>query len=469
MSSLPLAEAKNIAQVPHILKITASNGGSGQAKLSSALVSIPNHNTKLKDLDLAGAMEARLQSAPQFGMNDLMPNHEQRESILHQSMIIIVKSLIDHHPEFKHLANNPLLQYKPRRPLPLHFRNQHISVHSVVGKHTTALYTSLINETYTKQLGLDAKMFENSLIPSVNSSAINQAIRKAQIALRRAPQPLTPEQKLITSLQLGPGLLDIMKTFVKASLDNHVGRPDIPGSWSSTFSILNKAHLASGDPKDYHSLLTTLETMMKASFLDCWRTNCGFPSIEAFAASNPTPSALLAIARKIAINHAKRIVPHDRNNPDDAQYASEYDTEECAASDTVFYNGRLGLTTLLRIFILKYAIDDGDIGRAEDIFGVISIALTGGGKDAWAEELFHYIHGVKCLWPEPFADIMRDSLIINIFREGSNAQAADVSKEYLSAYAKYFISAESVEDAVGIVDAFDAWMNRDQPQGCVVQ
>ncbi|KAF9021796.1 hypothetical protein BDZ89DRAFT_1071100, partial [Hymenopellis radicata] len=405
-----------------------SNGGSGQAKLSSALVSIPNHNTKLKDLDLAGAMEARLQSAAQFGM---------------------------------HLANNPLLQYKPRRPLPLHFRNQHISVHSVVG-NTHRLYTSLINETYTKQLGLDAKMFENSLIPSVNSSAINQAIRKAQIALRRAPQPLTPEQKLITSLQLGPGLLDIMKNFY------------ILGSWSSTFSILNKAHLASGDPKDYHSLLTTLETMMKVSFLDCWRTNCGFPSIEAFAASNPTPSDLLAIARKIAINHAKRIVPQDRNNPDDAQYASEYDTEECAASDTVFYNGRLGLTTLLRIFILK----------AEDIFGVISIALTGGGKDAWAEELFHYIHGIKCLWPEPFADIMRDSLIINIFREGSNAQAADVSKEYLSAYAKlkpiYFITvndapadlwhkAESVEDAVGIVDAFDAWMNRDQPQGCVVQ
>lgn len=95
-----------------------------------------------------------------------MPDHEQRESILHQSMIIIVKSLVDHDPNFKHFEHHPLLQFKPRRHHPARYRNQLFSVHSVVGKHTTALYTSLVNETYTNKLGIDAKIFENRAIPS---------------------------------------------------------------------------------------------------------------------------------------------------------------------------------------------------------------------------------------------------------------------------------------------------------------
>lgn len=208
---------------------------------------------------------------------------------------------------------------------------------------------------------------------------------------------------ILTLSQLGPGLADIMKTFVKMSLDNHVGRPGEVGSWARSFSLIKKGHLARGDPKDYNQLLSALETIMKASINDCWRKNCGFSSLQDFAASNPTPSQMLAIARKIAINHAKRIVPPDPTNPDDAQYASEYDAEEIEASDTVFRNSRLSLSTLLRIFILKCAIGDADIGRVEDILGSICISFLGGKKDAWATELFHYIHGVKSLWPESFA------------------------------------------------------------------
>ncbi|KAE9385870.1 hypothetical protein BT96DRAFT_565198 [Gymnopus androsaceus JB14] len=170
-----------------------------------------------------------------------------------------------------------------------------------------------------------------------------------------------------------------------------------------SFSLIKKGHLARGDPKDYNQLLSALETIMKASINDCCVKIVDSPPFRTLLPPIPLPQQMLAIARKIAINHAKRIVPPDPTNPDDAQYASEYDAEEIEASDTVFRNSRLSLSTLLRIFILKCAIGDADIGRVEDILGSICISFLGGKKDAWATELFHYIHGVKSLWPESFA------------------------------------------------------------------
>ncbi|KZP24134.1 hypothetical protein FIBSPDRAFT_430859 [Athelia psychrophila] len=396
-------------------------------------------------------------------LQDLMPDSDQRASIFHQSMILAVRALVEHEPKLKHFKDDPLLQFKPRRPLPKDYRTEHVTVHTVTGKHTPDLYKKLIGEAYTAELEIDATAaFEHRAIPSVNSLVVNTAIRQAQMPIIRKPKPWTPEEHALMALQLGPGLLDILKIFVKSTLDAHKGNDDQSGSFATTFNVLDKAHLLAGKPKDFYNLLSTMETIIMAGFLDMWRINCGFPSTDAFADSHPTAQDILDIARTIIVEHAERIVPRDSSFEDDEQYSGRYSDAELEG-DTVFANARIQLAALLRIFILKYAIQDADVGRIEDILGSVCICLLGAGNDSASEEIFRFLQGVKHIWPEPFANIMRDSLVLNLFRASENSQAADVSKEDLSRYIKVYLSDEndlprkptSLENAVQIIDGID--------------
>lgn len=133
-----------------------------------------------------------------------MPDRAQRESLLNQATILVVKALVEHGPETlkQKYTRHPQLQFKPRRPLPEGYRTKIQAMESVTGRHSADLYTSLLQETYTTRLKIDEKLLDNRAIPSVNSSAVNKGIRAAQMAIRRQPKPWTPEQQLMMSLQV---------------------------------------------------------------------------------------------------------------------------------------------------------------------------------------------------------------------------------------------------------------------------
>lgn len=254
------------------------------------------------------------------------------------------------------------------------------------------------------------KALENRAIPSLNSLPVNSAIRVAQDAILDLPKPWSPEQQIMMSinvrqipflficisyLSLHSWVNDIFKHFVQGTVAS--GRSAL----ANLLGVINKAHLLDGKPKDFHALVSALETLTTASFLDCWRHLCGCPSIEAFAESNPTVEDILSIAREIVIEKVNRIVPKDPSFEDDDKYTSPQ--EESYKSDQVFWNHRILLASLIRVVILRHAICDADVGRVEDMMGSVMICFLGMKKDTMAKEVMHFIHGVKHLWPEPFA------------------------------------------------------------------
>lgn len=348
-----------------------------------------------------------------------MPDREQRESLLHQTTIFIIKALIDNGPTtFKQYEDHPDFQFKPRRPLPDFYRTKIIYVTSVTGRHTTDLYASLLRETYGTKLNMDGKMLEKRAIPSLNPDATNDAIRQAQDVIRRQKKPWTTEQyammslvvstpkpltaassQLLLFLQLGPGLGDVFKHFVQETVGEAGGSRR---SIAEHLEMTNETHFMDAKPKNFHALVSALETILDASFFDCWRVHCGFKNLEDFAKSNPSPKQLLAIAKKIAIENVKRIVPKDPSFEDDNQYSGEHSDDEGPNEDQVYRNQRIMLASLLRIFILRQAISDADVGRVEDILGSVLVTFYGMGKDALAKELMHFTQGIKIIWPKPF-------------------------------------------------------------------
>ncbi|KAJ7291313.1 hypothetical protein C8J57DRAFT_214205 [Mycena rebaudengoi] len=467
------SDAHNFALGAHAFKIIGSGGANGSPmKLAASFLSLPNAN--LADMRLAPILDARPGSADDFELPDLLPTRSQRESILHQATIVVAKTLIEHGP-FGAYQDEPLLQFRPRRPLPAEYRTRQKPINSVTGVASAELFTSLVRGAYITKLRLDEESFEDRAIPSVNSAAINNAIRRAQASAESSGHHSSP----LLSLQLAPGLLDIQRKLAKAILNTH-GCPAAtsdPGSFTTVFKVINKQDLLAGKPKDYHELMSALHTVLAASVLEMWRKECGHESVAAFAATRPTAQQIFNIAKRIVLKYAKRVVPADPGRfPDDADFSSG--ASDLDSDDAVYASSRIRTRDLLYIFMLKAAISEADVGRVEDLLGVIAIYMAGAHMDANAADIIKFLRDLKHVWSEAFGNIMRDSMILPLFRASENAMPADVSTPYLSAYSKFYFTANdlgehwheptSMADAIALIDDFDRRMRRPTDQ-CPIQ
>ncbi|KDR75968.1 hypothetical protein GALMADRAFT_225714 [Galerina marginata CBS 339.88] len=456
-----MTEVKRIADGPHILHIDRSVRPNGSKKLSASILTLPDANAE--DMLLEPILERRRrvpEREPE--LNDIMPNKEQRESILQQAAVLAVHSLTKYVSEFKKYEDEPLFQFPQRRPLPKAHRTLTLPVATSLGEQfTVARFISLVKETYVTQLHLDEKSFEKRAIPCVNDTFANVSIRRAQMS----PSTTDADRQLLHSLQLGPGLNDILRKMVTQTIKNYCPKgSDSTDGLAGLFKVINKAHLALAKPQDHDAALSALETIVDSSFLDCWRINCGYDSIAAYAASDPEPAEMLALAKKIVIKHAKRLIPKQPERfPDDSQYSAELSDQE--SDDMVYRNHRLLLRDAIYIVLLKRAISDGDFGRVEDFLGVTAVSLMGGGMENSCFEIIHFLHDLKDVWPEQFGNIMRDSMIVNYFKQGSNAMPADMSLSNLASYSKFFYEGHGWEDewhspktmaeAIELVDRLD--------------
>lgn len=406
-----MIEPKRIAEGPHILHIDRSARSDGSKKLSASLLTLPHAH--VEDMLLEPIIARRCASENQFEMDDIMPNKEQRESILHQAAILAVQCLTKHTSDFKKYADEPLFQFPRRQPLPDGHRTRTFPVMSSIGENfAIARFTVLIKDTYVTKLHLDEESFEKRAIPSINDAMANVNIRRAQTS----PSTTEADRRLLNSLQLGPGLNDILRKMVAQMIKNHC--PKGSGSMhglASFFKTINKSHLALARPQDHDAAVSALEAVLGASFLDCWRTNCGYDSIAAYAASDPKPEEILALAKKIVIKHAKRVVPKQPERfPDDSQYSDELSDHE--HEDQVYQNHRLLLRDVIHVVLLKRAISDGDFGRIEDFLGIIALGFLGGGLQDTCFEIMHFLYDLKNVWSEQFGCAIFDfrSLVIGV-------------------------------------------------------
>ncbi|KAG5637000.1 hypothetical protein H0H81_006144 [Sphagnurus paluster] len=332
-----IEQARELAKGPHMFRIDRTAAPNNSKKLSASLLTLRNSNPECMQVDTILERRKIVEEAGiDFSVGDLLPNAEQRASIFQQATILTVQVLTSH----------------------------------VDG---------------------DAA-FANRAIPCINDATTNDSLRRAAEAPGATPA--------MRCLQFGPGLADVMRKMVKKLVKNHCPNPTMSEGLAGMLRVIDKAHLAHGRAQDYDEALSALDTILTGALMDFWRINCGYESLEAYAASNPAPADILALAKKIVVKHAKRVVPKQPEFRDDRQYSDELSDQE--ESDMVYRNLRLLNRDLIYMMLLKNAIADGDFGRIGDLLGIIAIQMMGAGMESTCKEITLFLRDLNQVWTIEF-------------------------------------------------------------------
>jgi hypothetical protein len=176
--------------------------------------------------------------------------------------------------------------------------------------------------------------------------------------------------------QLGFGLFHLCLNLLWALLHVHRGSLTEVGSLAYFFQVMHKARL-SGHHPDYHTLLAALTQILHGIILNAWRKECGFPTLAAFAKSNPSPASLLTLADKILLEHATPMPEVEPKDDDGSSKTSsmfsEPKAEVTADGDIARRNVRLLTHDLTYVIEIIKAIAARDIGRVEDMLGSLAM------------------------------------------------------------------------------------------------
>ncbi|EPQ53880.1 hypothetical protein GLOTRDRAFT_43985, partial [Gloeophyllum trabeum ATCC 11539] len=71
--------------------------------------------------------------------------------------------------------------------------------------------------------------------------------------------------------------------------------------------------------------------------------------------------------------------------------------------DIIRENTRLLFRDLLLVLELDTSTSAGDWGRIEDVLGTFACAFRGAGSNKYANEILHFLHGLKVIWTPQFA------------------------------------------------------------------
>ncbi|KAF7966984.1 hypothetical protein HWV62_36286 [Athelia sp. TMB] len=347
--------------------------------------------------------------------HDIRPTPEQYASFHFQCKIHVVRILTTHATPFQYLSDHPSLQHQSRKPVPVDFKSEQFPLRATTFNEATISGTiQFIDNVYGEQLKKTAADIGDKAIPSTNDQLSNARFRSAK-AMRRGD--LTHLGRL-ENFQIGFGIFHAIMNFIWGLLNHHRGSIAHIGSLAYWFEVLDKSRLGNKEP-DYHTLLAALKQIFEGVILDAWRIECGFESIDAFAASEPSPETLLRIASQILLNHATPI-------PEGAS----------AAQDIARRNLILLIRDLLYAMELVRATKDGDFGRIEDILGQLAMLYKGIGCKNYCTEMLHYIHNLKRVWGEGFGDIMGRAMLKNMSGVPGNCMGTDLNIEHVIRFLK---------------------------------
>ena len=159
---------------------------------------------------------------------------------------------------------------------------------STIDESSVAGNIAVVNDVYINQLKMTHEELSGLAVPSINDQSTNARIRGAKALRMKDVNTFTRLQ----FLQLGFGLFHLTMNLIWALLHVHRGSIQQVGSLSYFFAVLDRTRLGSEHP-DYHTLLSTLLQILRGIVLNAWRAECGYPSLAAFAVSNPSTDDLL--------------------------------------------------------------------------------------------------------------------------------------------------------------------------------
>ncbi|KAJ7882739.1 hypothetical protein B0H14DRAFT_3753165 [Mycena olivaceomarginata] len=349
---------------------------------------------------------------------DIRPTHSQCSSLQRHFRISIVELLIADNRDFDYIRNSPELRHPSYRPPPAdHKTNEYVLRTTTVDEGSTEGSTLVNENIYLDQLDFDLHDLDNIAVPSYNDQKTNALIRSAQLLrmddlsailrleqLQPAPGAFHTELNLswmllkvhrgdgadLGSLQYFIGLL----TKVRLGLDH----PDFETLVSLLTQVLTKVRLGSDHP-DFETLVSLLTQVLTGAMLHYWEIETGM-SITQLANSKPTASRLLEIAGTIFHKYASGAV----NSPPNSDYTTR--------------NLHLLMRDTLVFYLLRTSISSGDFGRVELLLGTLTMMFSGGGCTNYQTELLYFLQNLKKVWPEPFANLVRDNALITTSGHG---------------------------------------------------
>ncbi|KAK6971278.1 hypothetical protein R3P38DRAFT_2416633, partial [Favolaschia claudopus] len=128
-----------------------------------------------------------------------------------------------------------------------------------------------------------------------------------------------------------------------------------------------------------------------------WEVETGMTTAE-FAATRPTAARVLEISSKIRQKYASGVF----DSPPDPE-----------STDHTHENFHLLVRDTLILHTLQNAILSADFGRAELLLGTLTMMFSGGGCSNYRTELLYFLQHLKKVWPERFANIVRDNALIS--------------------------------------------------------
>ncbi|KAJ7759811.1 hypothetical protein DFH07DRAFT_1023425 [Mycena maculata] len=351
---------------------------------------------------------------------DIRPTRSQSRSIHAHLEISIVELLIRDEPEFDYLADAPELKHATYRPPPSNHKTSEYVLRTTKIDEGSGEGTTQVNDNvYIDQLAFDQHALDDIAVPSYNDQKTNALIRSAQL-MRMGDMSAILR---LEQYQLAPGAFHVELNLSWLLLRIHRGNGADIGSLQYFIGLLSKSRLGSDKP-DFETLVSLLMQVLVGAMQHYLEVETGM-SFTSFAKTKPTASELLKIAGRIY-----------------AKYASEVPAATAPEDDRTFSNLHLLLRDLLTFYLLRTSISSGDFGRVELLLGKLTMMFSGSGCSNYQTELLYFLQNLRKVWPEPFANLVRDNALIST--SGRSYVGMDKNAEFNINFQKNYFASKGV-------------------------
>ncbi|KAF8159104.1 hypothetical protein K438DRAFT_1986032 [Mycena galopus ATCC 62051] len=353
---------------------------------------------------------------------DIRPTYSQCQTMEKHLCLSIIELRIQNESGFEYIKSAPELQHPQYRPPPPDHQTDEFVLRTTKLDEGSGEGTIQVNDNiYVDQLKFAINDLDNTAVPSINDQKTNALIRAARLLRLGDLSALLR----LDHYQLAPGLFHVELNLSWLLLKIHRGNGADLGSLQYFIGLLAKVRLGSAQP-DFETLVSLFKQVLAGAMLHFWEVESGM-SLKELAKSKPSASTLLDIALRIFTKYASGILEPDSDTPD---------------SDNTFHNFHLLMRDLLLFHFLQTSISSGDFGRVELLLGTLTMMFSGGGCSNYQTELLHFLQNLKKVWPEPFANIMRDNVLIS--PSGRTYVGMDKNAEFNINFQKHYFAAKGV-------------------------
>ncbi|KAJ7767331.1 hypothetical protein B0H16DRAFT_1412448 [Mycena metata] len=407
------------------LSIHVEQRTGGPAKVQTGTTSLIYDMRGLLDvswLALRPILERRSKAALITFAADIRPTLSQCTALHRHLCISAIEILMKSHPGFRYLQNAPELAHPQYRPPPSdHRTNEYVLRTTKLDEGSTDGTIQVNDNIYLDQLKYGIHDLDNTAVPSYNDQKTNALIRSAQLLRMGDLSALLR----LEHYQLAPGAFHLELNLSWLILKIHRGNGADLGSLQYFIGLLAKVRLGSAQP-DFETLVSLFMQVLSGAMLHYWEVESGM-SLNDLAESQPSAPQLVDMASTIVTKYASGICDPPPE-PDTADNTSQ--------------NLQLLIRDLLWFYLLRTSISSGDFGRMELMLGTLTMMFTGGGCSNYQTELLYFLQNLRKVWPEPFANLVRDNAFISTL--GHGYVGVDKNAEFNINFQKNFFAAKGV-------------------------